>query len=267
MWTLRRYLVRRDFFRKVHHRYSAYRQRAERDPFADVAYAYGLVGEPAVVFDVGANIGLVTSRILRLFPSARVHAFEPTPDTARVLRQRLGEQNRVVLNELAVAEVNGSLSFNVDNKTHGGGSNSLMEHSEDFATRARVDRYEPIEVPVTTLDNYSNTSGIDHIDVLKLDIEGAELRALRGAESLIEGQAIDFIISEIRYIRDYVDQPLFADLTGYLATRSYTVFNTYTPAESGVRQALFGDAVFVSDAMRRRLQDAVGESRCGWHSQ
>ncbi len=181
VWTLRRYLVRRDFFRKVHHRYSAYRRRAERDPFADVAYACGLVGEPAVVFDVGANIGLVTSRIIRLFPSARVHAFEPTPDTARVLRQRLGEQNRVVLNELAIAEVNGSLSFNVDNKTHGGGSNSLMEHSEDFATRARVDRYEPIEVPVTTLDHYSSTSGIDHIDVLKLDIEGAELRALRGS--------------------------------------------------------------------------------------
>ncbi len=63
-----------------------------------------------------------------------------------------------------------------------------------------------------------------------------------------------------------MDQPLFADLTAYLATRGYTIYNTYTPAESGVRQALFGDAVFVSDAMRRRLQDAVGESRCGWHA-
>ena len=49
------------------------------------------------------------------------------------------------------------------------------------------------------------------------------------------------------------------------AVQLYTVFNIYTPAESGVRQALFTDAVFVSDQMRHRLHDAYGERECGWH--
>lgn len=95
-WTLRRYVFRRDVLKKVRSRYESYRRRAERDAFRDVAYAYtGRVGDPRVIFDVGANIGLVTSQLLRLFPAASVHAFEPTEETGRVLRSRLSDERRL----------------------------------------------------------------------------------------------------------------------------------------------------------------------------
>lgn len=264
-WTLQRYMFRRDVARKVHHRYSAYRRRAERDAFVDVAHAYRELGEVRTVIDVGANIGLVTSKLLKLFPAAAVHAFEPTADTARVLHDRLAAEVRLTFNEVAVADAVGTTSFNVDNRTHGGGSNSMLSHSPHFATRARVDRYVSVTVPTTTLDAYASEHGITHIDLVKLDIEGAELRALIGAKGLLERQAIDFIVSEVRFVADYVDQPLLCDLVRHLGEKGYTVFNLYSPAESGVRQALFADAVFVSDRMRRRLHDAYGERECGWY--
>jgi FkbM family methyltransferase len=170
----------------------------------------------------------------------------------------------VTFNEQAVSSSAGSVTFNVDNKTHGGGSNSLLAHSEHFATRARVDRYSPTTVTAITLDEYADSHGISHIDLLKLDIEGAELLALEGARRLLADHAIDFIASEVRFIPDYVGQPLLGELMDFLATAGYTLFNVYAPSESEVRQALFGDAVFISDAMRRRLQATHGESSCGW---
>lgn len=73
-----------------------------------------------------------------------------------------------------------------------------------------------------------------------------------------------FIVTEVRFIADYVGQPLFCDLVEHLSARGYSVFSIYSPAESGVRQALFTDAVFVSDRMRHRLVDTYGVGACGW---
>lgn len=263
-WTLNRYAFRRDVLRKVHNRYTAYRRRAERDPFSDVAQAVRSIHEPLVVLDVGANIGLTTSKLLRVFPLATVHAFEPTAETAAVLRGRLESNGRVNICESAVSDVVGYATFNVDNRTHAGGSNSLLEHSSHFATRARVDRYAPVVVPVTTIDAYAAEHSVDHIDLLKLDIEGAELLALTGAGVMLAGQAIDFIVTEVRFIADYVDQPLFPQLIHHLESLGYSLFNVYAPAESEVRQALFGDAVFVSDKMRDQMLVTYGPKGCGW---
>lgn len=264
-WKLKRYLFRPDVVRKVRSRYSGYRRRAERDAFNDVAEVYRMIGTPEVVLDVGANIGLVTSTLLRKFPKASVHAFEPTPETARTLRERLGAEPRLTFQEVAVSDVGGTTMFNVDNRTHAGGSNSLLTHSANFATRDRVDRYIQVEVRVTTLDSYATEHGITHVGLMKLDIEGAELRALVGAERLLNDQAIDFIVSEARFIADYEGQPLFCDLVSHMGSHGYSLFNLYTPAESGVRQALFTDVVFISDKMRKRLSATYGDRQCGWH--
>ena len=264
-WKAQRYVLRPDVVRKVRHRYDRYRRRAEREAYGDVVHATRALDAPTVVVDVGANIGLVTSTLLRSFPEAVVHAFEPTPETFDVLRQRLEDEPRAVLNQLAVSDAVGTTTFNVDNRTHAGGSNSLLAHSASFATRARVDRYQPIEVATTTLDAYAEEHGLDHVDLVKLDIEGAELMALRGAAGLLARQAVDFVVSEVRFVADYEGQPLLAELVEHMAGVGYTLFNLYAPAESALRQALFGDATFVSEAMRRRLHETYGEQVCGWH--
>ena len=263
-WNLRRYVFRRDFAHKVKARLTGYRRRAEKDEFRDLAHVYVGLAAPTVILDVGANIGLVTSTLRRLFPSAQVHAFEPTEDTARTLTQRLSGDRQVVINQLAVSDADGTATFHVDNKTHGGGSNSLLGHTANFAVRSPVHRYREVTVPTVTLDAYAHDHGITHVDILKLDIEGAELQALEGARSLLHDQEIDFIATEMRFIEDYSGQPLFRDLVVHLQPLGYTIFNVYHSAESEIRQALFGNAVFVSDAMRQRLLDRYGPRACGW---
>ena len=263
-WNLRRYVFRRDFPRKVNARLTGYRRRAEKTEFGDLAHVYAGLDGPTVIFDVGANIGLVTSTLRRLFPLAEVHAFEPTEGTIRTLAQRLSGDRKVVINQVAVSDAIGTATFHVDNKTHGGGSNSLLGHTANFAVRSPVHRYQEVAVPTVTLEAYAADHSIEHIDILKLDIEGAELKALEGARSLLREHEIDFIATEMRFIEDYAGQPLFKDLVVHLEPLGYTIFNVYHSAESEIRQALFGNAVFVSDTMRRRLLEHYGPRACGW---
>lgn len=71
-------------------------------------------------------------------------------------------------------------------------------------------------------------------------------------------------MTEVRFIADYIGQPLFVDLVEFLEPLGYSVFNVYAAAESEVRQALFTDALFVSNQMRDRLVAANGNRACGW---
>lgn len=265
-WTARHYLLRPDLPRKVRAKYRRYRRHAEREVVSDLAHLLRDLPPPTTVVDVGANVGLVTTALLRRFPGATVHAFEPTPETAAVLRTRLGGDPRVVINEVALAATAGTASFRVDQHTHGGGSNSLLAHTENFATRASTDRYRSVEVATTTLDAYVAERGIERVDLVKLDVEGAELQVLEGAAGLLARSAIDVIASEVRFVPDYEGQPLIDDLVAHLRGSGYRLFNLYAPAESEVRQALWGDALFVSDAFRARLVEAYGEAACGWAS-
>jgi FkbM family methyltransferase len=263
-WTARHYLLRPDLPRKVRAKVRRYRRHAERDAVGDLAHLYRSLPAPTTIVDVGANVGLVTTALLRRFPDARVHAFEPTPETAAVLRTRLGADGRVVVNEAALDATAGTAALRVDPHTHGGGSNSLLAHSDNFATRAPVDRYRPVQVATTTLDRYADEHGLERLDVVKLDVEGAEVRVLEGATGLLGRQAIDVISSEVRFVPDYEGQPLLDDLVAHLRGAGYRLFNLYAPAESELRQALWGDATFVSDAFRAQLVAAYGEAACGW---
>jgi FkbM family methyltransferase len=128
-----------------------------------------------VVFDVGANFGfysLFAGPLCGL--SGAVHAFEANPVLGEHLRRSI-EHNRshanIFLNELAVgAEANKTLELYGFERI---GCSSLYRHEWLDVTRS-------IPVPVTTIDHYRRTHRVDRIDVMKIDIEGAELDAFHG---------------------------------------------------------------------------------------
>jgi FkbM family methyltransferase len=160
-------------------------------------YAYGFC-EPAslalrallrpgdVMIDAGANIGLFTVLAgSRVGSEGSVIACEPYPATAALLRDNV-ERNGfsfVEVREVALAEAPGELEMRV------------FEPGSGFSSFAPADTTgsTTITVPVTTLDE---TAGhlLERTRLVKLDVEGAELRALRGASALIERARPDFII-------------------------------------------------------------------------
>lgn len=253
----RRYVWRRDLARKVAQRGRTARRRLTRDDLADIV---GLFAHrpPRVVFDVGANIGYETDRFLRAFPEAEIHAFEPTPTTFATLETAYSANPRVHLHPVAVAATLGTAPFRVDDDVFAGGANSLLAHNPRFLADQVHAAYTTVEVPTVTLDRVCADAGIGHVDLLKLDVEGAELLAFEGAAGLLGHNAVDVIDVEVRSLPDYEGQPLLEDLLTRLREDGYRLFNLYGDAESPVGQVLFANAVLLSEPFRAEVTEHLG---------
>lgn len=145
-----------------------------------------------VLFDVGANVGLVAIDVLALHPTATVHAFEPHPANVAALRRNLEPHlgGRAHLLPVAAGAEPGQLDLVVG---HEAGAHRLRGADETLDGQAST-----LPVDVITLDEYAADEGIERIDVMKLDVEGFELGVLQGASSLLERGAIRAIVSEAR---------------------------------------------------------------------
>jgi FkbM family methyltransferase len=143
--------------------------------------------QAAVIFDVGANQGIYSLEALAANPRAVVHAFEPTQEIAAGLRRTAAMNGApIFVAETAVSNRVGSARLM---RCPGGNEGMNFITSQDGGER----------VPVTTLDAYSARHGIKRIDLLKMDIQGAEGYALEGAADLLEHQAIGTVFVELNW--------------------------------------------------------------------
>ncbi len=147
-----------------------------------------------VVFDVGANAGIYSLAALAAQPNAVVHAFEPTPEIAARLRAtaELNQLGNLRVHEVAVLEENG---YAVLNRYRGDlGNNEGM----NFVTKSPRD--PGIErVKTVSLDHFCRERSIDQVDLLKLDVQGHEYSALKGAEDLIRAGRVGIIFMELNW--------------------------------------------------------------------
>lgn len=142
-----------------------------------------------VVVDVGANVGCYTlTAASHVGPSGRVIAFEPGPDAAARLQENanLNGFAQVVVVASAVADRPGTVALLVGDDSEG---NSLFEVVPGARCR-------PVEVPVTTLDDFVAAARLPHVDVLKIDAEGAEVKVLRGARRILTAPGVTVVLAE-----------------------------------------------------------------------
>jgi FkbM family methyltransferase len=162
--------------------------------------------------DVGAHVGRWSRSVLeaaaRTGHRVDLHAFEPAPDTHRRLVAGLPATARV--NRLAVSDRPGELTLHLVGKY--AGRNSLHPIGPAASTGS---------VTATTIDEYAARHAIDHIDLLKVDAEGHDLRVLRGAERAFRAGAVS--VAQFEYNHRWVQARHFLkdafDLLGPLGYR------------------------------------------------
>jgi FkbM family methyltransferase len=154
-----------------------------------------------IVIDGGANIGLYSLLFGRLVGSeGRVVAFEPDPvNAARLLHNlELNDLQFVEIAEVALWREGGRKTLHRFDPAFGPWhSLGEPELAHPFRRGELAKPVDEVEVDVITLDGYCEGAGIDHISLLKLDLEGAEPDALIGSESLLSRQAIDVVLFEV----------------------------------------------------------------------
>lgn len=169
------------------------------------------------MFDLGAHTGTYALHAARAVgATGAVYAFEPLPSNAARLRENValnGFTNLTVV-EAAVSDVAGRTSFSSVEVAGESGWGSLVIDASDV-TRA-------IDVEVVTLDAFADARGIERVDLIKLDIQGSELQALRGAEQLLRTSRPDVLCEVVDVYWGAGQTTTAADLTAFMTDLGYT---------------------------------------------
>jgi FkbM family methyltransferase len=143
------------------------------------------------VLDIGANLGLVSLTLSALVgPTGQVHAFEPTPLMQSLIEQAI-ERNGVTnikLHRLALGAQHGQLMLSVPSGN--AGAASLV------AARRRPDSTDVL-VPVRTLSSVMADQNVDHVRLVKMDVEGFESKVLAGAVEFFSRRPPDAVVFEL----------------------------------------------------------------------
>ncbi len=177
---------------------------------------------PRVVFDVGANEGEWTLAAFKHLAEARVHAFEIAPDTAARLAANLAAVGeRAVVNRFGLAEAEGEVTIYVvpgDSTATStladaaAANTSVRDPAESRTARARA----------STGDSYMAATGVDRIDLLKIDVEGAEPGVLRGFGRALGERRIDVVQFEDG-LGSVLSRFLLADFAAFFEARGYVI--------------------------------------------
>jgi FkbM family methyltransferase len=195
---------------------------------------------PRIVVDGGAHVGEFSLMAKRHFPDAAFHLFEPQQACVDAMR-RVCAAEGFVPHVCALAERGGTLRFSQTSRPNTGGMVAVAE------------RPDTTEVTACSLDGVFRGE-VDRDDrvLLKLDLQGYELHALKGAADLL--RSVEVVLSEVSFYTQFYAAPI-AELIGFLNGSGFELYDIASlsarPRDNRPREA---DFVFVrSDSLL--LQD------------
>lgn len=165
----------------------AWRQRREFSRYAyrdlESAHLAHFVNKGDICLDVGANLGTYAFYLAKIVSEmGKVFAFEPVPATYKGL-----------VTNVARARLANVKAYNLGVSDRGGEAELFVPERVGLPSHGRAhlhapeaqERGEPIKIQLTTLDAFCAAHEVERVDFIKMDIEGAELLALRGAVEVI----------------------------------------------------------------------------------
>lgn len=169
------------------------------------------------ILDVGANTGDWSLTAHNIFPDAEIHCFEIMGPTCEELSNNVRQEENIIVNDFGLLDKNGDVLV----KHYPGHSelSSVIDYphnAEHVMTNARV----------ATGDSYAKEHGINHIDFLKIDVEGSENLVLTGFSETINQKRVDIIQFEYGLV-NILTKFLLIDFYRFLQPRGYSIGRIY----------------------------------------
>jgi FkbM family methyltransferase len=195
------------------------------------------------VIDGGANRGSFTDAFLQLHRPERLILVEAIPELAEKLRERYADKPGISVVSTALSDRNGQAEFEINRSD---ASSSLLpidpRNSQWFGRDLRI--AQTISVPTMTLPALMEEQGLQAIDLLKLDLQGAEGLVLTGGEAVLD--RIRVIYTEIFFEQLYAGAWLFREMDEFLGRRGFKLCGL-----SNIVHASDGDLVQANATFRK----------------
>jgi FkbM family methyltransferase len=172
---------------------------------------------PAVIYDIGANVGTWTCLAKSLFPSAKVEAFEPLASHFEGFKKWTAPwPSEVRLHRCALGPTEGTATMHVMDFSD---ASSLLPVNAAGRSEFKIAPAAEQVVQVVPLDVLVAREKLPKPDLLKLDVQGYELEVLRGSEACLRHARA--VLCEVSFREFYTGQPLFGDLERFLSARGF----------------------------------------------
>lgn len=161
----------------------------------------GLIGRrDPIILEIGAHSGGHTRWFLECFPKARVFCFEPDPRALLHLQRNVGSDSRVTIVPMAIGRASGRLVFHQSSGRKDSypadyvhiDSGSLRRPTGHLEKHPWVRFDSTIEVECTTLDEFAAQYGIDSVDFVWMDVQGAECDVICGGTRTFQSVRVLF---------------------------------------------------------------------------
>jgi FkbM family methyltransferase len=202
-----------------------------------------LDGQDLTVYDIGASHGSYTSALAKLGNVGRVVAFEPLPDVFADLQRRVAGLPNVACFNLALGDESGTTTFYRSAFSYSS-SLLLMEplHKAMFPQSAES---TAIPVRVDQLDELAEREKLPMPDFVKIDVQGAEDRVLKGGSKTI--RKARYCMLEMSYCRLYQNSPLFDDIYCQMRALGFSLVGVVDQVRGVTGKPLQADGIFHRD--------------------
>jgi FkbM family methyltransferase len=219
---------------------SAIGRMAVRNQFQDIKKILIRDSKKRPVFiDGGAFNGSTINNIRKIFPKALIYSFEANPQQAKLLMDNYQKFDNIRIYNCAIGFENRKGKFYITNY---GPSSSLYQPNElnQFIHKDKMDIKEEVEIDIRRLDSFE----FSRIDVVKLDLQGFELEALKGMGNLLEN--VKIILTEVEFVALYRGQSLFPQISNFLEIAGFFLYNFYDLYTHPKGLLTAGDAIFLN---------------------
>ena len=191
-----------------------------------------------IIFDVGAHIGESTEKFKIGFSGARVFCFEPVAQVFNTLSANVAGLAGVSCHNLALGSINGEMQIYMAGASN---TNSLIK--PETACKSET-------VAVQTLCGFAESHSVPRIDLLKIDAEGFDLEVLKGAEAMLAGDCIPFVVVEAGLHPQDDRHIVFDEIRDFLMPFGYAVFGFYDqqPEWSGEARLRYANICFSKES-------------------
>ncbi|HTA64220.1 MAG TPA: FkbM family methyltransferase [Xanthomonadaceae bacterium] len=194
----------------------------------------------ATVVDIGANRGQFALVARRCFPTAAIFSFEPLQRPADIFRRVFAGDTHAELFQSAIGPNSGAATIHVSQRDDSSSLLSITDKQNELFPGTAEQKTETIKVG--RLGDFLRRESIKRPALLKLDVQGFELSALKGSEELLE--EFSWIYVECSFVELYEGQALADEVIDWLRARGFPLDGVYNMAYDAHGRAIQADFLF-----------------------